>query len=139
MEWRRHRIHLGTVHPTFVDTNVMRNAAADPPMFERLRSTLPGALGSTMDATDVAAVVVEAVKDRRRRSYAPASPAAPSARRAVVLSAIGERFLERRLDLKNTTPQLERESLNTGRQFGCHTPNLAQPLKWAQMASRPRC
>src|ERR1700741_3978820 len=89
MEWRHHGIRVGTVHPTFVDTDLVRNAGTDVPTFERLRTILPGALGSTMEAADVASVIVNAVKPRRRRAYAPGSLAAVSAGRSLMLSALG--------------------------------------------------
>jgi NAD(P)-dependent dehydrogenase (short-subunit alcohol dehydrogenase family) len=136
MEWRHHGIRVGTVHPTFVDTDLVRNAGTDTPTFERLRTKLPGALGSTMEAADVASIIVNAVKHRRRRAYAPGSLAALSAGRSLMLSALGERFLEKRLDLDNSMPRLERESLSTGREFGLHTPDPTQTLTQAEIASR---
>jgi len=125
MEWRHHGIRVGSVHPTFVDTDLVRQAETDTPTFERLRATLPGPLGSTMETADVAEVIVRAVKYRRRRAYAPGSLAALSAGRSLMLSAVGERLLERRLDLRNSIPMWESEALSTGRDFGRHTADSA--------------
>jgi len=125
MEWRHHGIRVGSVHPTFVDTDLVRQAETDTPTFERLRASLPGALGSTMETADVAEVIVRAVKYRRRRAYAPGSLAALSAGRSLMLSAVGERLLERRLDLRNSIPMWESEALSTGRDFGRHTADSA--------------
>jgi len=125
MEWRHHGIRVGSVHPTFVNTDLVRQAGTDTPTFERLRAALPGALGSTMETADVAEVIVGAVKHKRRRAYAPGSLAALSAGRSLMLSAAGERFLEWRLDLRNSIPMWESEALSTGRDFGRHTADPA--------------
>lgn len=120
MEWRHHGIRVGTVHPTFIDTDLVRDTEHDAPTFQQLRTTLPGPLGMTLRADRVAAVIVDAVERRRRRAYAPGSLAMLSASRSLLLSAMGERLLDKRLDLKNSMPRWERESQSTGRDFGRH-------------------
>lgn len=126
MEWRHHGIRVGTVHPTFIDTDLVRDTEADSPTFERLRSRLPGPLGATLNVSDVAKVVVTTVARRKRRAYAPRSLAVISAGRSLMTSAPGERILDWRLDLRHSLPQWESETLGTGREFGLHMPDVEQ-------------
>lgn len=124
MEWRHHGVRVGTVHPTFINTDLVRDTEADSPTFDRLRSSLPGPLGATLDVSDVAEVVVSSVARRKRRAYAPRSLAAISAGRSLMTSALGERILDRQLDLRHSLPQWESETFGTGRDFGVHAPGI---------------
>lgn len=124
MEWRHHGVQVGTVHPTFINTDLVRDTDADSPTFERLRSSLPGPLGATLDVSDVAKVVVTSVARRKRRAYAPRSLGVISAGRSLMTSSLGERILDWQLDLRHSLPKWESETLGTGREFGVHMPGL---------------
>jgi len=70
-------VTVGVVHPSWIDTDIVRGADADLPSFRRLRSRLPYPGNVTTSVDRAAAAIVDGLARRRSRTYVP---------RAVVLA-----------------------------------------------------
>ncbi len=112
-------VRVGTAHPSWVDTDLVRDAAADLPTFrERLRR-LPPPLNRYTTVDSCAGALVDAIERRRRRVYVPRSVAAVSALRTVALGpAVGAAL---RRAARTGVPAMEAELRAVGRSFGVHS------------------
>ncbi|WP_133803347.1 short-chain dehydrogenase/reductase [Kribbella caucasensis] len=64
-------ITVGLVHPSWIDTDIVRGADADLPSFQRLRSRLPYPGNVTTSVDEAAAAIVDGLVRRRSRVYVP--------------------------------------------------------------------
>lgn len=118
LEWRGRGVMVGSAHPTFLDTDLVRDHAREFPTFAALRARLPGPLGATVSAEECAAALADAIADRRRKVYVPRSLAVISAMRTLAVSKVGEQLLARQLRIETSIPRWEQESMSSGQDFG---------------------
>jgi NAD(P)-dependent dehydrogenase (short-subunit alcohol dehydrogenase family) len=118
LEWRGRGIMVGSAHPTFLDTDLVRDHELEYPTFSALRARLPGPLGATISPEQCASALVDAIADRRRKVYIPRSLAVLSALRTLGVSKVGEQLLARLLQIEERMPKWEQESISSGRDFG---------------------
>jgi NAD(P)-dependent dehydrogenase (short-subunit alcohol dehydrogenase family) len=75
LAYRQEVAHLGVtvglVHPSWIDTDLVRGAEADLPSFRSLRKRLPYPGNVTTSVEDAAAAIVDALVHRRARLYVP--------------------------------------------------------------------
>lgn len=75
LAYRQEVAHLGVtvslVHPSWIDTDLVRGAEADLPSFRGLRKRLPYPGNVTTSVDDAAAAIVDALARRRARVYVP--------------------------------------------------------------------
>lgn len=75
LAYRQEVAHLGVtvglVHPSWIDTDLVRGAEADLPSFRGLRKRLPYPGNVTTSVDDAAEAVVDALVRRRARVYVP--------------------------------------------------------------------
>jgi len=75
LAYRQEVAHLGVtvglVHPSWIDTDLVRGAEADLPSFRGLRKRLPYPGNVTTSVEDAAAAIVDALAHRRSRVYVP--------------------------------------------------------------------
>lgn len=75
LAYRQEVAHLGVtvglVHPSWVDTDLVRGAEADLPSFRALRKRLPYPGNVTTSVDDAAAAIVDGLARRRARAYIP--------------------------------------------------------------------
>lgn len=64
-------VSVGLVHPSWIDTDLVRGAEADIPSFRGLRSKLPYPGNVTTSVDRVAAAIVDGLARRRSRMYVP--------------------------------------------------------------------
>jgi NAD(P)-dependent dehydrogenase (short-subunit alcohol dehydrogenase family) len=116
--------HLGvtvaSAHPTWIDTDLVRDTEAALPTFAETRSKLPGPLGAYTSVDACAEALVENLETRRRRVFVPKSVGVVSAFRQVFTGALGEKLALR--ISAGRVPQLEADiaALN-GREFGTNS------------------
>jgi len=110
-------VTVASAHPTWIDTDLVRDTEAALPTFKATREQLPGPLGAYTSVEECAQALVENLETRRRRVFVPGSVGVISALRQVVTGAVSEKVML--MAAKRRVPQLERdiEALD-GREFG---------------------
>lgn len=118
LEWRGRGVMVGSAHPTWLDTDLVRDTERDLPTFATLRAKLPGPLGATISVEQCAAALADAIATRRRKVYVPRSLALVAALRTVAVSSVGEWLLAHRLQVETAIQKWEHDSISLGRDFG---------------------
>ena len=126
LELRHHGVQVGTAHPCWTDTDMVRDAKDDVPEFRDALRRLPGPLGSYTSAEDCAAALVDAIARRRRRIYVPRSIAAVQALRSAFVSPLAELIVGR--VARTSIPRMEREIRALGRSFGRNSTESIPPV-----------
>ena len=110
-------VTVASAHPTWIDTDMVRDTEAALPTFAKSRKQLPGPLGAYTSVEACAEALVENLETRRRRVFVPGSVAVVSALRQMVTGAVAEKVAL--LVSARRVPQLERDiaKLN-GQEFG---------------------
>ncbi|MEV0430677.1 SDR family oxidoreductase [Micromonospora sp. NPDC050495] len=120
LELAHRGVAVGTAHPSWVDTDLVREARADLPAFETALSRLPWPMRSTTSVEECAEAFVRAVERRRRRVYVPRAVGAVQAMRSLLTSPLADRVVGR--TARSTVPLIEEQSRALGRGFGVSTP-----------------
>src|SRR6478672_3950086 len=113
--------HLGvtvaSAHPTWIDTDLVRDTEAALPTFAENRKKLPGPLGAYTSVEECAQALVNNLETRKRRVFVPRSVGVVSALRQVITGALGEKIA---MKVSATqVPALEKDiAALGGRQFG---------------------
>lgn len=111
---------VGSAHPTWIDTDMVRDTEAALPTFEAVRARLPGPLGAFTSVEACAEALVENLETRGRRVFVPRSVGTVAALRQLVTGAIAEKLVMRAAATQ--VPQLERDiAALDGREFGTHS------------------
>jgi NAD(P)-dependent dehydrogenase (short-subunit alcohol dehydrogenase family) len=113
--------HLGvtvaSAHPTWIDTDLVRDTEAALPTFAETRSKLPGPLGAYTSVEACAEALVDNLETRRRRVFVPRSVGVVSALRQVITGAVGEKLAMK--ISAGRVPQLEADIARlNGQEFG---------------------
>jgi NAD(P)-dependent dehydrogenase (short-subunit alcohol dehydrogenase family) len=112
-------VGVGTAHPVWIDTDLVRDAQEDLPSFRRTLARLPRPVGSVIPVGRCAQSLVDGMVRRRRRVYVPRSIVAVAALRTVVLGPVGQAVLRR--GARDSVPVMEAEVRALGRNFGEHS------------------
>jgi NAD(P)-dependent dehydrogenase (short-subunit alcohol dehydrogenase family) len=115
-------VRVGVAHPSWIDTDMVRDAQSDLAGFREMLGKLPGPFGRVTPLRDCAAAFVDAVERRRRKVYVPRTLAAAAAVRQLFMSAFADFLMSRQT--RKTLPQVEREVRALGRSFGTHSMGL---------------
>lgn len=118
LTYRQEVAHLGIsvslVHPSWIDTDLVRGAEADLPSFRKLRDGLPYPGNVTTSVTDAAEAIVRGLERRERRVYVPRAVSIANVAQGFVNSSITWPWF-RRFAAK-AVPDIEREVDALGRQ-----------------------
>lgn len=112
-------VAVGVAHPSWVDTDMVRDAQNDLAGFRAMMGRLPGPFGRVTPLGDCAAAFVDAIERRRRKVYVPRTLAAAAALRQLLASPLADFLMGRQT--RTTLPQVEREVRALGRSFGSHS------------------
>jgi short-subunit dehydrogenase len=115
-------VGVGVAHPSWVDTDMVRDAQSDLSGFREMMGRLPGPFGRVTPLGDCAAAFVEAVERRRRKVYVPRTLAAAAALRQLLASSLADFIMGRQT--RHTLPKVEEEVRALGRSFGSHSTGL---------------
>jgi NAD(P)-dependent dehydrogenase (short-subunit alcohol dehydrogenase family) len=74
-EVAHHGVTVGSVHPSWIDTDMVRDAAAELEGFRRMRKLLPWPVHATTSVEACAAAIADGVERRAQRVYVPRSVA----------------------------------------------------------------
>jgi short-subunit dehydrogenase len=124
LEVAHHGVRVGTAHPSWIDTDLLRDAQDDlPALRSSWRKLLPPPLGSTTSVERCAAAFVDALERRRRKVFVPRSVAPLYWLRTLLNSRLSELVIERQA--RRSVPLIEEQVRTLNRGFGVHT---AAPL-----------
>jgi hypothetical protein len=118
-------VQVGTIHPSWIDTDLVRDQKADSPTFAKALEELPWPMGETTSLEDCAAAVIDGIERRRRKIYVPRTVAIVQALRALVISPLGEFPIKR--SARTMVPELEAEVQQLGRYWGSSSAGLGSP------------
>jgi NAD(P)-dependent dehydrogenase (short-subunit alcohol dehydrogenase family) len=122
LELAHHGVRVGTAHPSWIDTDLVRDAKDDLPAFQAALDRLPWPVGSTTSVQACATAFVRAIERRQRRVYVPRALGLVQATRSVLVSPLADLLIGR--SARKSVPLMEAEVRALGRAFGRHT---AQP------------
>jgi NAD(P)-dependent dehydrogenase (short-subunit alcohol dehydrogenase family) len=113
-------VTVASAHPTWIDTDLVRDTEAALPTFAETRKQLPGPLGAYTSVEECAQALVENLETRGRRVFVPRSVGVVAALRQLVTGAVSEKIM---LPItKRRVPQLEKDiAALEGRQFGANS------------------
>src|SRR3954471_4793031 len=113
-------VTVASAHPTWIDTDLVRDTEEALPTFKATRTQLPGPLGAFTSVDACAEALVRNLETRGRRVFVPGSVAVVSALRQVITGALGERLAMKVSAAR--VPQLERDiAALDGREFGTNS------------------
>ena len=117
LAYRQEVAHLGVtvglVHPSWIDTDLIRSAEADLPSFQNLRRRLPYPGNVTTSVDRAAAAIVDGLVRRRSRVYVPRAVAVANWAKAALNSPAAWPWMRR--FAANVVPVLEGECEALGR------------------------
>ena len=110
-------VTVASAHPTWIDTDLVRDIEAALPTLAASRRQLPGPLGAWTSVEACAEALVENLETRGRRVFVPRSVGVVSALRQVVTGALAEKVTMR--ISASRVPRLERDiAALQGQEFG---------------------
>jgi NAD(P)-dependent dehydrogenase (short-subunit alcohol dehydrogenase family) len=109
-------VAVGMVHPSWIDTDLVRDQRAESRVTDEMLAKLPWPMNRTTSVQECAAAIVDGIERRRSRVYVPRSVGVVSALRAFVLGPVGA--FPTRLGARTAVPRLEAEVRARGRYFG---------------------
>lgn len=115
-------VGVGTAHPAWIDTDLVRDQQRDLATFREMLRMLPGPFGSLTSVEVCADAFVEGIEKRRRKIFVPRSLGPLAAVRQFFSGPVAERVTAARA--RESVPRLEAEVKALGRSFGEHSAGL---------------
>src|SRR6478609_11441717 len=85
-------VTVASAHPTWIDTDMVRDTEDALPTFKETRRQLPGPLGAYTSVEACAQALVDNLETRRRRVFVPGSVGVVAALRQVFTGALAEKI-----------------------------------------------
>jgi hypothetical protein len=96
VELAQYGVTVGTVHPSWIDTDMLRNGEDALPTMRKMRGQTPWPARSVISVEECAEAFADAVERRAVRTYVPRNTMILTAFRQLFLSGVGYRALGRR-------------------------------------------
>jgi NAD(P)-dependent dehydrogenase (short-subunit alcohol dehydrogenase family)/pimeloyl-ACP methyl ester carboxylesterase len=112
-------VRVGTAHPSWIDTDLVRDVRADLASFHETQRRLPWPMNRTVPVEQCAGALVRAIERRARRVYVPRPVAAVQSLRTLVSSRLVESLITRLGG--DMVSRMEDEVRTLGRSFGEHS------------------
>jgi NAD(P)-dependent dehydrogenase (short-subunit alcohol dehydrogenase family)/pimeloyl-ACP methyl ester carboxylesterase len=112
-------VDVGTAHPSWIDTDLVRDARRDLATFRETQRRLPWPMNRVVSVEECAQALVRAIERRARRVYVPRSVAAVQALRTVANGRLFQSVLIR--ESGAGVARMEEEVSTLGRSFGEHS------------------
>jgi len=109
-------VAVGLAHPSWIDTDLVRDQQRDLASFNHMISKLPGPFGRVTSLAQCVDALVRAIERRERKIYVPRSLAPFAAFRQIFASPLAERIMMR--ETRRVIPKFESELQTLGRSFG---------------------
>lgn len=113
-------IGVGVCHPSWIDTDIVRNTEKDLPTFRAIRSKLPYPANSTTTVEQCVDLILTGFAKRKARVYVPKGVLLANWTKAFTVSPATWPIMKRMA--AKSVPQLEREVEALGRYHHEHTP-----------------
>ncbi|MFI5912930.1 SDR family oxidoreductase [Dactylosporangium sp. NPDC051541] len=133
LEVAHHGVGVGTAHPSWIDTDLVRDAQDDLPSFKETLRRLPPPMGSTTSVERCARAFADALEHRRRKVFVPRSVMVMYWMRTLLNSRLTEKVLESQA--RRSVPLMEEQVRALGRGFGANT--AGPPAPRAREAAEP--
>nr|WP_026448847.1 SDR family oxidoreductase [Actinopolyspora mortivallis] len=115
-------VAVGSAHPSWIDTDLVRDASADLPSFRAMRAKLPWPMHSTTTVEDCARAITAGIERRARRIYVPRSVMLMHWLRNLPSSRLVELLMKP--VVRRLLPQMEQEVARLGRGFSARNQKL---------------
>ncbi|HVF49483.1 MAG TPA: SDR family oxidoreductase [Pyrinomonadaceae bacterium] len=109
-------VGVGVAHPSWIDTDLVRDQQRDLACFNEMLLRLPGPFGSVTSVEECANAFVRAIERRQRKVYVPRTLAPFAALRQFFMSSLSDYIMGRHA--RRFIPAAEREIAALGRSFG---------------------
>lgn len=114
-------VAVGTAHPIWIDTDLVRGFKEDLPSYRDVRRKLPWPLSQEVTVAECARTIIGGIEKRKRRVYVPGSIGLVQALRTIVISPFSDAVIKRTGQGGALIEQMEREVSELGRSFGSHS------------------
>lgn len=112
-------VSVGSAHPCWVDTDLVRDFDHDMTTFRKMLRTLPGPFGKISSVEDTAAAIIDGIAKRKRKVFVPRSLGPIAAVRQLLMSPLSDAFYRR--NAKRLLTEMEEETASRGVSFGEHS------------------
>ena len=119
LELRHRGVRVGVAHPSWVNTDLVRDLQHDLASFRELVASLPGPFGTITPVDECADALVDAIARRKRKIFIPKSLGVFSMIRQLLASPLADLVIARRAS--RMVPLAEQEVAALGRVFGEHS------------------
>jgi len=117
LETHHRGVTVGTCHPIWIDTDLVRDIRDDLASFRYAQRRLPWPLNNVISVDQCAQSIVAGIERRKRKVYVPRSMGLVQALRPIVLSGFADRVI-RVGGAGRLVGQMEEEVRGLGRAFG---------------------
>jgi NAD(P)-dependent dehydrogenase (short-subunit alcohol dehydrogenase family) len=129
-------VAVGSVHPGWIDTDLVREQRKDIKTFDDAFEKFPWPLNATTSVEECADAIVAGMERRKRRVYVPRAIALVQALRTLTTGAVG--YLAMRREAKAMVPRMEAEVQALGRYYGSSSVAMpASPPALQEAAQQP--
>lgn len=111
-------IDVGICHPSWIDTDIVRNAEKDLPSFREVRTKLPYPANTTTSVEECVELILQGFAKRKSRVYVPKGVLIANWTKALTNSPVAWPIVRR--IARKTVPSLEREVDALGRFHHSH-------------------
>src|SRR3954452_10858058 len=115
-------VKVGSVHPGWIDTDLVREQRKDLKRFDAAFDNFPWPLNATTSVEECAGAIVDGIERRRAKVYVPKAIGLVQALRTLTTGPIASRVIGR--EARTMVPQLEAEIAGLGRYFGATSVGL---------------
>jgi len=109
-------VKVGSVHPGWIDTDLVREQRKDLKSFDEAFDKFPWPLNATTSVEECADAIVDGIERRKRRVYVPRAIALVQALRTLTTGTVG--YFVMRREAGRMVPQMEDEVRALGRYYG---------------------
>ena len=106
-------VDVGAIHPSWIDTALVRESEQDLPSFREGKAKLPWPLRATTSAEACARAIVDGFEARKPRVFVPRAAVLAYLLRTLITRSVGERISA--ADAATSIPRMEREIAALGR------------------------
>jgi NAD(P)-dependent dehydrogenase (short-subunit alcohol dehydrogenase family) len=115
-------VKVGSIHPGWIDTDLVRDQRADLESFDAAFERFPWPMNATTSVQKCADAIVDGIERRRAKVYVPKAIGLLQALRTLTTGPIATRVIGR--EAKRMVPELEAEIAGLGRYFGATSVGL---------------
>jgi NAD(P)-dependent dehydrogenase (short-subunit alcohol dehydrogenase family) len=118
--WRG--VRAASIHPSWIDTDLVRESAGDLASFRQMRAELPWPLKATTSVEECAAEIVDGIESGRDRIFIPKAARIVLWARNLIAGRVGERMTG--AQAAEVVPQMEAEVAALGRSTSARTAKI---------------